>query len=1117
VLVVHRADRADRLSGELAQVLTGPAADPLVTEIVAVPTRGMERWLGQRLAAKLGARPSRRDGVCANVVFPSPARLVADAFAAPTGIDRDADPWTAARLLWPVLETLDGSADEPWFAPLARHVHRRNDDAHRSRRASTARHLAALFCRYDLERPEMIRAWAAGDDVDAAGASLEEHAAWQPGLWRAVRARLGVPSLAERLPPATASLREAPELAGLPPRFALFALTRLPASQLEVLSALAAERDVHLFLLHPWPVSWERTAELTGGEVRLALRGDVARLPLPRHPLLASWGRDARELQVVLGRSGAVAAGAAGAAGPAEEASDPDTLLARIQVDIRADRRPEAPPAAPADGSVQVHACHGRGRQVEVLRDAILHALAEDPTLEPRDVIVLCPDIETFAPLIQATFGARPEPSPDAHPGASDLRVRLADRAPRQTNPVLGVVSRLLELVDERLTASQVMDLVDRPPVRRRFGLDDNDVAQLEEWTVASGVRWGLDAEHRRAAGLGGVAQGTWDAGLDRLLAGAALEDDDGVLYAGVLPLADVDSGRLELAGRFAELVDRLAEARRDLAGPRAASEWADAIAAAAEALTAPAPQESWQHAALHRLLAELTEEAGGVAAPLELADLRSLLADRLAGRPTRANFRTGHLTVCTLQPMRSVPHRVVCLLGLDDTVFPRSGARDGDDLLLDAPRPGDRDPRSEDRQIVLDALMAASDRLIVTFTGNDERTNAPRAPAVPVAELLDVAGEEMLVRHPLQPFDPRNFMAGHPWSFDEVALRGARAKAGPRRPTEPFLAVRLGPAPADVVDLDDLVAFIGSPVLAFLQQRLGAGSTRRAIELDDALPIDPDPLERFAIGERLLKAALAGVPRETAAAAERARGTLPPGRIGESVLASVVPLVELVETAAGDAGAVPGADTVDVRVALPGGRAIAGSVDGVGPGLLATVTFARVGARHRFGQWVRLLALTAARAGERFTAVTAGRARVGASRQSARTSVARVAPLDAERAVTMLGHLVELYDRGMREPLPVFGETSAVYAQGGRNRVGQATRVWETHFERGTLRHGEQEREEHRRVLGGEVSFEQLLAAAPRNDESGEGWNEAEPSRFGRYAHRWWRDLLACEAVTDR
>jgi exodeoxyribonuclease V gamma subunit len=159
-------------------------------------------------------------------------------------------------------------------------------------------------------------------------------------------------------------------------------------------------------------------------------------------------------------------------------------------------------------------------------------------------------------------------------------------------------------------------------------------------------------------------------------------------------------------------------------------------------------------------------------------------LESRLAGRPTRANFRTGHLTVCTLQPMRSVPHRVICLLGLDDTVFPRSSARDGDDLLLAEPRVGDRDARSEDRQILLDALMAATDRLVITYTGNDERTNAERAPAVPVAELLDVidrittGGATVVVRHPLQPFDPINFkpgalVDGAPWSFDAVTLGG--------------------------------------------------------------------------------------------------------------------------------------------------------------------------------------------------------------------------------------------------------------------------------------------------------------------------------------------------------
>jgi exodeoxyribonuclease V gamma subunit len=383
----------------------------------------------------------------------------------------------------------------------------------------------------------------------------------------------------------------------------------------------------------------------------------------------------------------------------------------------------------------------------------------------------MCPDIETFAPLLQATFGAGGE---EEHEGElPDLRVRLADRSLRQTNPILGVVARLVELADERVTASQVLDLADREPVRRRFGLDDEDVARLEEWVRASGIRWGLDAAHRRPFKLDGLPSGT---GLDRLLLGVTMTEDKQRLFNDVLPLDDVDSGAIELAGRFAELVGRLHQALDALNARQPVDAWAAALSDAAAALTATSPRDAWQANELDRLLDDVVREADGDTTELALAEIRALLADRLRGRPTRANFRTGHLTVCTLVPMRSVPHRVVCLLGLDDGVFPRKSPRDGDDLMLDDPHLGERDPRSEDRQLLLDALMAATERLIVTYTGNDERSNLPRPPAVPVGELLELTGRDVVVRHPLQPFDPRNFapgelVPGRVWSFDRVTL----------------------------------------------------------------------------------------------------------------------------------------------------------------------------------------------------------------------------------------------------------------------------------------------------------------------------------------------------------
>src|SRR5262249_6462985 len=278
------------------------------------------------------------------------------------------------------------------------------------------------------------------------------------------------------------------------------------------------------------------------------------------------------------------------------------------------------------------------------------------------------------------------------------------------------------------------------------------------------------------------------------------------------------------------------------LAGPRPVASWAAVLAAGVDALAAASPRDAWQRWELQRLLDDVVAESGESTIALALPELRALLGERLQGRPTRANFRTGHLTICTLMPRGSVPHRAVCLLGLDDAVFPRKGPRDGDDLLLDDPHVGDRDARSEDRQLLLDALMAATDRLVVTYTGNDERTNIPQPPAVPVGELLDMiertagseAREQVVTRHPLQPFDPRNFSAVAPWGFDRTTLDGARALAGPRRAPAPFLGAPLEPVEQPVVELVDLVAFVRHPVRAFLAQRLRVRLPRAEDDVED-------------------------------------------------------------------------------------------------------------------------------------------------------------------------------------------------------------------------------------------------------------------------------------------
>jgi exodeoxyribonuclease V gamma subunit len=1139
MLHIHRSERADGLVEALGALLLEPLSDPFAPELISVPTRGMERWLTQRMSGLLGATTGRSDGVCANVVFPFPRVLVEDAVAAASGIEPDADAWRPERAVWPLLALVEECIEEPWLRSLAAHLGRTaadGDATRRARRFSSVNHIATLFDRYALHRPEMVRAWAAGEDVDGSGAPLVEDAAWQAELWRRLRDRLGQPSPAERLESACARLRTEPALAGLPPRLSLFGLTRLPPARLDVLRALAEHRDVHLFLLHPSPALWDAIAP----PAPVVRREQDPTVDLAHNRLLASWGQDAREMQLVLAdREAAVHHHAV------EHRSG--TLLARIQADIRENRPPAGPDATrplldEADESLRIHACHGRARQVEVVRDAILHALREDPTLEPRDVIVMCPDIETFAPLIHATFGAGEAPEGEeletlpADVRPVDLKVRLADRALRQTNPVLGVVARLLDLASERITASQLLDLADREPVRRRFRFDDDDLTRLQDWIADSGIRWGLDAAHRAPFKLASLEAGTWRFGLDRVLVGVTMTDDELRRFGGVLPLDDVESGAIDLAGRLAEFVERVGAAVDALATPKPIDVWAEAIATAAESLTATADRDAWQRAELQRLLDDVVAEAAvadeGRPVELELPELLALLAGRLEGRPTRANFRTGHLTICTLVPMRSVPHRVVCLLGLDDGVFPRKGPRDGDDLMLDDPHVGDRDARIEDRQLLLDALLAAQDRLIITYTGNDERTNAPRPPAVPVGELLDVidatvrvehgaARDRVVVHHPLQPFDPRNFeagrlMPGRRWSFDRVTLDGARALTGPRDQPGPFLPDPLPPAASGLVEVEDLVAFAQHPVRAFLRQRLGISVRDSFEDVEDDLPVELDGLDRWGVGQRLVDALLAGVDGQTAYRAEIARGSLPPGRLGIPVVQDVLPIAEHIVKAAAELDSDAASGSLDVRVLLDG-RSLTGTVPGVAGDMVRTVTYSRLSAKHRVAAWVRLLALTAAYPERPFTAATVGRAQ-----KDATVAIARIGPLgdDADgRRATALGHLatlLDLYDRGMREPLPLYCLASAAYSEaaaGGANPVAAARKTWtsEWNFDK------EDKDAEHQLVLGGVRTLDDLLAEPPRPDEEGEGWEVTETTRVGRLARRMWDGLHASERIELR
>ncbi len=483
---------------------------------------------------------------------------------------------------------------------------------------------------------------------------------------------------------------------------------------------------------------------------------------------------------------------------------------------------------------------------------------------------------------------------------------------------------------------------------------------------------------------------------------------------------------------------------------------------------------------------------ASGPGVPLRLADVRAMLASRLGGRPTRSNFRTGSLTVATLVPMRSVPHRVVCLVGLDDGVFPRLVTVDGDDVLAREPLTGERDIRSEDRQLLLDALLAATEKLVITYTGANEHSGAERPPAVPLGEILDALDrtasapvrEQVLVRHPLQPYDARNLLPGEllagddrPFSFDGASLAGARAAVAERVAPPPLVDGPLdAPAPADV-SLADLKAFFTHPVRSFLRQRLDVSTPLAPDELSDAIPVQLDALEVWQVGDHLLREVLAGQDSAAVMLAEQLRGTLPPGVLGSAALHGVVDEAQKLFTRTAELREGE-PRTLDVDVDLGGGRRLSGTVPGVYGSKLVTLGYSRLKPKQRLLAWIDLLALTASLPDESFTSHAVGKERAGPRR-------ALAGPLD-HRAAEWLRTLVGLRDAGLCAPLPLPLATSAAWAEGHvREQMGEdvsavalARRAWVTDPYNDFGIEGEDADGYHRRAYGDDAPLEVLLDA---------------------------------------
>ena len=1049
--MLHRyaADRAPSLVDRLAQVLDEVPADPMTPEWLATPSEGMRRWVLLELASRLGSSgPGRADGICANVV-PAFADSLRRAVLA-TDRDADVDPWSPTRMAWSVLEVL---ADEPLAADLG--VVRSADAS----RYGVARQIADHFDRYHQHRPAMVRAWAEGHDVDGLGAPVPDDMAWQPRLWRVVRELVGEPSAPERWPGLLDRLRRGLVDLDLPGRLLVFGFSLLPTGDfLELLSALAVVRDVHLFLLEP--ASYDRRVLMSTAAAPvngLRPRADDGSGSVAHHPLLRSWGRPQRETAVLLAEAeDRGLPPAARVSFDLGEEGAGDTLLGRLQADVRVEPGSPGRPRTGAGRPVRAVPCLLRPGPTGVSPAGCPAPPARRrPRLREEDIVVLCPSLERFAPLIATVLGpsvgsgAGPDGASGLASGTSpSLRYRVVDQSVRTANDLVEAALALLDLVSGRFEAPAVVDFLNRPAVRERFGFDEDDVASIDRWVVATRVRWGIDPEHRGRFGLSpSVSSNTWRSALDRLLFGSVVDADELAVATGpVVPYA-IEGGAVGCAGRLAEAVSCLAELAWATDAARPVAEWLALVQRTFRSLLATPPEMAWQLDAVERALADALEAAGGdepSTVMLEWPDLRRLLSEHLAVHRGRNDFFRGGITITSLIPLRWVPFRVVCLLGMDQAAL-TSGGPAGDDLVQTPSVIGDRDPRSDVRQALLEAVLAAGDHLLVLRDGHNPRTNQEIPRAVATAELHESVLEVVIpplrgdvsrrleVDHPCHPFDDRCFTAGGlvegmRWGFGAGDLDGARARRRRQKDKEPFLAGPLPLVGTEVIDLADLHAFFEDPTGTFLSERLGVRLPRGTDRPETTLPVNLDALSSWQVGDRLLRARLDGHDVAAWLDHELGLGTIPPGTLGEAVLADAEQQVEDLVRLAHQLGVLTGRlPAVSVDLLLDDRTRIVGTVpmalESGGPGA-ALVTYSRQKPGQRLRAWLDLMVLSAAQPHAAWRSVVVCRSDDG----SAVASDFVLTPEGTEDAPTPVECLelaVELYRMGMVEPLPLFPKLS--------------------------------------------------------------------------------------------
>ncbi|MBN2401319.1 MAG: exodeoxyribonuclease V subunit gamma [Spirochaetes bacterium] len=1008
---LYTSNRLEKLADQLADFVREPLFSPFKPEVIVVQSSGMERWISMQLADRLG--------IWSNYKYFFPNKIISEIFSHSIAEFTHERLFNTEAVTWQIIKILPQCFSLNGFETLSNYL--AGSEGY-FKTYQLASRIADVFDQYLTYRPDMILDWDNGND-----------SSWQAELWRMLmdgNDLLLPPLLRKKFLDKIKNPFDI-KADSLPERISIFGISTMPKYHMDILSAISDFITINIFFMNPCREYWadiypEKNIAKTMKKYKNDVTSDELHLE-KGNSLLASMGRLGGDfLSMLSGYDNTQE-------NPAFTEFERDSLLHSIQCDILNLTDINAMEESPrirfsrdeikSDSSVRIHSCHSPLRELEVLYDNLLDMFNSDSELEPRDIIVMTPDIEIYSPYIDAIFR-------DAPDGKYRIPFSIADKSIQKDSSIVKTFFSILDFKDSRFESIRVLDILENSNIMNKFSLTLSDLNLIRRWIKDTNINWGIDSVFRGNLDLPGFEENTWRAGLNRMMLGYAMPGNIETMYKDILPY-DIEGSESIVLGKFIEYFNSLTGIVKSLSDKYTLSGWYSVLNEIIGIIFDSREEDETIQAIRDAIGTFNTiEQKSGFHDKIEFEVIVAWLKNYFSGKRIASGFLTGGITFCAMLPMRSIPFKVVCLIGMNNNAFPAADNTVSFDLIARNPKRGDRSRRDDDRYLFLESIVSARQKLYISYVGQNIKDNSEIQPSVVVSELLDyleyyslkdfVIKDYIFVKHPLQPFSTRYFMnSDNLFSYSDVNFRACITAVSGRKETDLFINGKLSnedKVPQDKISLDDLTAFFTNPAKHIITTKLGIYLTTREDNLDDKEPFNIEGLEKYNLDEIISGYYIAGNEIDKIYNTVRAGGMLPHGVTGRVLFDNLIPDIKNFKRRIEEILNCRNLDPLEINIDVSGYK-LSGRLSNICKNGMVQYRYADTKPKDRIKAWIAHLVLNASE----------NKAYPMNSLLICKDFSWKMEPLSDCKNI--LNNIISLYIKGQNELIRFFPESSYAYA----------------------------------------------------------------------------------------